>query len=419
MDVKAIRWRWIMLFLVADLGLSAIFGGWLSQARVDPLLALAPRMVSGALLIWLLRQELNPATRWLHYGTAILLGFVMQMLVALLLMARLAWGQALVMALLSLAGFAFLDWLTRWLKGVRFAAMLVAIVALLLSLCTALGVRVAYDRAAYPQMDAAERPRLAVLTSLPIVWGEATSGGPEGFAAALDGRGRSAPALAALERRFAVSMLDAIDLRALPKPTDRDAVLMLAHPAALSPAELVALDGWIRQGGNALILADGLLVWEPPFAIGDPRNPPVTSLLTPMLDHWGLELALSSLQEKSITPIWDDGKPLLLPASGYFVERREADGVSCSIAHGGVRVDCAVGKGKAILLSDADMLQENYWLASSTIAKESAGATGPARWRSGNLGWVQDQLLGLAGQPEQPFLSPVWMGARAAANAKR
>lgn len=412
--MKAIRWRWIVLFVVVDLVLTAIFGGWLSQARVDPLLSLAPRMVSAALLVWALRLEEYPAVRWLHYALAIVLAFAMQMLVALILSARFAWGQGLVAALLSLPAFAFLDWLAHWLKGVRFSAGLLGAVAALLSLLAALGVRTAYDRAAYPSADAASRPRLAVLTSLPIVWGEALSGGSEGFAAALDGRAQSAPALAALERRFAVNMLDAIDARSLPKPTDRDAVLFLAHPKAFSPAELVALDGWIRQGGKALILADALLVWEPPFAIGDARNPPVTSLLTPMLDHWGLELALSAHDNMKFAQIWDEGEPLVLPASGYFVERREADGVSCSLSRGGIRADCAVGKGRVILLTDADMLQDYLWLGSPAIAKESAGASGPALWRSGNLAWVQDRLLAFSGQDRQPLIGPVWMGERAA-----
>lgn len=403
-----------MLFVAVDLVLTAIFGGWLSQARVDPLLSLAPRMASAALLIWVLRNEERPTTRWLHYALAIGLGFAMQMLVALILSARFAWGQGMAAALLSLPAFAFLDWLAHWLKGVRFSAALLTVVAVLLSLLTALGVRTAYDRAAYPAADAAQRPRLAIATSLPIVWGEALSGGNEGFAAALDGRAKSAPALEALERRFAVNMLDAIDVRSLPKPTDRDAVLLMAHPGALSPAEMVALDGWVRQGGKTLILADALLVWEPPFAIGDPRNPPVTSLLTPLLDHWGLELALSANDNAQITQIWDEGEPLLLPASGYFVERREADGVSCTLTRGGIRADCTVGKGRAILLSDADMLQDYLWLGSAAIAKESAGASGPALWRSGNLAWVQERLLAFSGRKQQPWLQPVWMGERAA-----
>ena len=415
--IKTIRWKWVLLFLAFDLVLVAIFGGWLSQARLDPLLALAPRMVSIALLVWVLRQEVLPSARWLHYGLASTLAFAVQMLVALLLSARFAWGQGFATLLLSLPAFAFLDWLAHWLKGVRFSAILLMVVAIILSLLTALCVRTAYDRAVYPVGDT-KRPRLAIMTSLPIVWGEAASGGSKGFAAALEGRAQSAPALVALERRFDVTMLNAADARSLPKPTDRDAILLMAHPAALSPAELVAVDGWVRAGGKALILADALLVWESPFAIGDARNPPVTSLLTPLLDHWGLELALSAHDGAPITQIWDEGEPLLLPAPGYFVERREADGVSCTLTRGGIRADCAVGKGRVTLLSDADMLQDYLWLGQAAIGKERAGAYGPALWRSGNLAWVQNRLLAFSGEKQQSWIKPVWMGERAANRIK-
>lgn len=415
--MKNIRWGWLLIFLIVDVVFAAIFGGWLVLARLDPLLALVPRMASVMILVWAMRHQPDIRLRWLNYGLAIFLAFAVQMLLAYLLWARFAWGQGIVVALLSIIPVVVGDWMIKWQTKRLIRIILLGVTGILMSIITALIVRIVYDRAAYPEK--ADRPRLAVMTSLPIVWGNATTGGTEGFAAALEGNANPAPALAILQRRFNVTLLDAIDVRRLPKPSDKDAVLFLAHPNALSPPELVALDGWIRQGGRALILADAFLTWEPPFAVGDPRNPPITSLLTPMLDHWGLDLALPTVARKYYPAVWDDGQRLNLQSSGVFSEIREAEGISCTVSRGGVRVDCKVGKGKAILLSDADMLSDVYWLQPATIFKDSAGSHGPALWQAGNFAWVEQQLVHMAGEKSENLLTPVWMGERQADQERR
>ena len=96
---------------------------------------------------------------------------------------------------------------------------------------------------------------------------------------------QDAAALVVLRQRLSrpLVLMDGLAPASL-KQGDR---LLLAHPLALPPDTLVEVDRFVRAGGRAVILADGLSSWPPPHRFGDPRNPPVTSLLTPLLDHLG------------------------------------------------------------------------------------------------------------------------------------
>lgn len=80
--------------------------------------------------------------------------------------------------------------------------------------------------------------------------------------------------------------LDRIDITSLRGIS----ALVIAQPRLLQPAELVALDDWLRRGGRAVIFADPLLLWPSALPLGDPRRPPLTSLLDPLMAHWGLRL---------------------------------------------------------------------------------------------------------------------------------
>src|SRR3546814_20851510 len=116
-----------------------------------------------------------------------------------------------------------------------------------------------------------------MLTSLPRRWAQG-----DDMAAMISQGADEDPALLRLEAAGPVQLVDSLADHVPPS----GAALLLAHPPALAPRDLVAVDAFVRGGGRAVILADALSGWPARHPLGDPRNPPVTSLLTPLLDPW-------------------------------------------------------------------------------------------------------------------------------------
>ncbi|MEY3984623.1 MAG: hypothetical protein RLZ59_68 [Pseudomonadota bacterium] len=187
----------------------------------------------------------------------------------------------------------------------------------------------------------APKPKLHILTALPLFWGEGD------VADVLQNRTAPAPSLTALSASWDVVALDMADARALhPVQT-----LLLIQPPRLAPAELVALDAWVRQGGRVVILADPDLRWPQQRPIGDPRRAPVTTLLSPLYRHWGLDLqpdAMGSPPRHARIAAWT----IALPGSGQWVR---ASG-RCRLPDPALAY-CQLGKGGAVLIADADFLQ--------------------------------------------------------------
>ncbi len=399
----------LVIFTLAELLVTTPWTGWLIDKRLDPLLAIAPRIVTLTLPVLMLAGQSRRLRLGFYAGLVAVVGLI-GLFATAMLGERMGWMQHLVLGVVSLGWMVACDWLVgrvraRWPGGGRFAtaALWVATLALALvvALCAGFAVRKAY---APPPGQAP----LTLMTGLPLVWGEGEDGLTKGKLT-LDG-GAPAPALVALKQRFAVDVIDAATPESLPKP----GVLLLAHPKAMAPAELVALDDWLRRGGKALILADAFLAWEPPHALGDPRNPPITSLLTPMLDHWGLDLVLpANGPESPLLTLNDGGQRLHLVAAGVFARKAGGEGVRCEISLRGVRADCAVGKGRAILVSDADLLHDQLWLSPAMVRGGGLDLS-PALWRADNIGWVSDQLDDLAGNAtrQPPLATPVWIETR-------
>jgi hypothetical protein len=204
--------------------------------------------------------------------------------------------------------------------------------------------------------EAVERPALLLMTALPLVWGE---GG------AFDPASRPDESFLYLQREFDVRPIDAIEPAAL-----RGARLMLlAQPRLLAPEELVALDGWVRAGGRALILADPQLDWPSRWPPGDVRRPPRASLLGPLLVHWGLSLEPPA-QDGYRVELLKRGavaRRLILESPGRFV----AQGRACRVARADFLARCRIGRGDTLLVADADLLRAQLWA--------SAGANGAQR----------------------------------------
>lgn len=232
--------------------------------------------------------------------------------------------------------------------------------------------------------------RITILSSLPL---EQTYG--ETVAARLHGEVQVAPVLASLRDQFTVRLIDDATASDFAE-TD---VLLLAHPRALSPQSLVEIDAWVRAGGKAIILADGLSSWPPSYPLGDPRNPPVTSMLTPLLTHWGLRLDAPSPADSGLH-VWRQGRHRLhLLSAGRFV--RENGG--CALSNDGIYGDCTIGAGRVLLLADADLLHGDLWYG--TLSGRGAGS-----WSSGNALWLLDNVGLLAGRERSRALAePVWV----------
>src|SRR5690242_17591514 len=84
-----------------------------------------------------------------------------------------------------------------------------------------------------------ERPTLALVTSLPLVFGEEFG---------LDNGG--SPALTRLEQRYKVEPIPVADRKSL----HGQRLLLMAHPRAQPAEVLVELDQWVQGGGNYCFL---------------------------------------------------------------------------------------------------------------------------------------------------------------------
>jgi hypothetical protein len=165
----------------------------------------------------------------------------------------------------------------------------------------------------------AARPRIALLTSLPLLFGES-------FALDL-------PPNAAVERvtqkveMVPIAIADRASLAGF-------STLLMAHPRAQPAAVLVELDAWVRGGGRAVVLADPVLEWQSARLPGDPLRPPPDFADTGLLAHWGLRLGVD-----------EAGEGVLRATSG-----------SCRVSDRALVAHCRVGAGSVRVIADADFL---------------------------------------------------------------
>lgn len=234
--------------------------------------------------------------------------------------------------------------------------------------------------------DSSAQPTI-MMTSLPLRWS-----GSDDFTAILAGASVDDPALRQLEALGPLMVVDRLDGLSLnPK-----ASLLLLHPRALTPQDLVAVDAHIGSGGRAVILADALSSWPLPHALGDGRNPPITSLLTPLLDHWGIRLdAVPHGKEANEVRLFLSGKQLRLMSAGRFSAMPD----SCQAMGGGFVLNCTMGRGEIWLVGDADLLQAAVWQG------DAMGA--PYLTRSEIWPWLGDKIWGHGAG--RAILQPLWI----------
>lgn len=183
-----------------------------------------------------------------------------------------------------------------------------------------------------PPRDAADRPTLLLLTTLPLVFGESF---------ALEGMG--SPALKALETRYKVRPVAVADARTLSQAK----LLLMAHPLAQPAEALVDLDRWVRGGGRLLLLADPALDWHSDLPLGDSLRPPPSFADTGLLKHWGLRLDAPGERGPMLRRL--GGHEVLAASPGALAGR-------CATSSDRMVARCRIGKGEVTVVADADFL---------------------------------------------------------------
>jgi hypothetical protein len=205
----------------------------------------------------------------------------------------------------------------------RIGALIVVAAALVMAGAIAL------TRSAPPP---ASRPKLLLLTSLPLMFGEQFS---------LEGGG--SPALKALQTRYRVIPISVTD----PAGLRKGGLLLMAHPLAQPAEDLVALDRWVRGGGRLLLLADPMLEWPSARRLGDPLRPPPMFMDTGLLAHWGLRLDAPDRRGPEVRKL--GGEDVLTLSPGALSG-------GCAISPDRLVARCRIGRGRATIVADADLL---------------------------------------------------------------
>ena len=211
------------------------------------------------------------------------------------------------------------------MTAARRRALIIILVAASLVIAIVIAARRPPDRMA-------EKPVLLLLTSLPLVFGEEFG---------LEDSG--SPALTALSERYGVTPISTTAANELA----RGSLLLMAQPPAQAPENLVALDEWVRRGGRLLLLADPMLEWPSRRPLGDPLRPPPMFTDTGLLVHWGL--SLDAPDNRGPAPRKLGGKTIATVSPGTLHGR-------CAISGDRLVADCPVGKGRATIVADADLL---------------------------------------------------------------
>ncbi len=181
--------------------------------------------------------------------------------------------------------------------------------------------------------SAGARPKLMLLTSLPLVFGEQfglQNGGSK--------------ALQVLETRYTVVPIGSSNRGEL----SRAGLLLMAHPLAQTADDLVELDRWVRAGGRLLLLADPMLVWPSEHPLGDKLRPPLSFADTGLLQHWGVRLDAPEQSGPVERKLGVD--TIVAGSPGTLVSTH------CRVESEGLVARCKVGAGRVTIVADADFL---------------------------------------------------------------
>lgn len=203
------------------------------------------------------------------------------------------------------------------------------------------------------------KPQLGLMTSLPLYWPIDAD-----FGALASGEAGVPSQRGAFEATHELVLLDTLSpiagMTADDAETDPLAkldYLAVIQPRVLTPADNVALDKWVRAGGQLLLVLDPLLDGHYPLPLGDPRRPVEAALIPPVLARWGLELRFDETQERRVGAFDLRGIDIPMALSGELREIA-GTGADCELVGGGVMARCQLGEGRLTVLADAEAFKD-------------------------------------------------------------
>ncbi|HWJ69749.1 MAG TPA: hypothetical protein VNS79_06865 [Sphingobium sp.] len=331
--------------LLLGLAGTPLHTGW-----IDPLDWMLPGAVAIVLILLLASRRGGPARR-----LEIVLCWALAAMPAMVFCLLAGPGRPWLATALLGAGLALVTVGSAQALSLRPTARGLAMVALLGGAALAPHGMTAWSGVKNAPMD---RPAIGVMAAIPLQG--VPLGAAQGLAPA-EAIGLRSPLWQMLEARFRPMALDALDAGGL---SGLDALLLI-QPRRLAPVELVALDGWVRGGGRAVILADPLLHWPDHRPLAHPARAPLTSLLDPLLSHWGLRLepAGPASGDDAVERRWlsTGGLMQLSGASRFTAQTGGDEAAACVLRDEGLVAHCRVGRGMALLVADADWIADPLW----------------------------------------------------------
>ncbi|MGB3472895.1 MAG: hypothetical protein WBA51_18920 [Erythrobacter sp.] len=212
-------------------------------------------------------------------------------------------------------------------------------------------------QASLPDLPRGDEP-LALMTSLPLYWPLEADMMAIAFGTAPQPWSRPL-----IEQRFALAPLDTLSpiapLGGKGEGTDPLAGvkrLAIIQPRGLSPADNVALDDWVRAGGEALLVLDPALTGHYDVALTDPRHPTIGALIPPVVARWGLEVTFDPDQNEELGFVDLGGADLPVHIGGALQQAAGAPN-DCTISKAAVLARCTVGKGSVTVMADAAIFE--------------------------------------------------------------
>lgn len=222
--------------------------------------------------------------------------------------------------------------------------LLVAAGAMLLTVgCSAVPASEVVTEEPASLVPSGPRLRVVLMSSLPLVHGDGID-----LTAMIAGKSNPHPLHEDLKAAHDLVVADALDGDGL----DGVDMVILVQPRALPPQDLVALDDYVRSGGRLLLFADPVLEWAGGRGLGDPQGPLRSSLISPLLKHWGIELLDPELGSVRLQP---SGAWLVHPGQFALLSGKIGD-ANCEIENQGHVARCRPGRGRAVLVADADLI---------------------------------------------------------------
>jgi hypothetical protein len=118
----------------------------------------------------------------------------------------------------------------------------------------------------------------------------------------------------------------------------------------------VALDDWVKAGGQLLLVLDPLLTGEYEFALGDPRRPVDSALIPPVVARWGMEITFDVEQDPNATQVRFAGGVLARSMAGQIKLAQQAD-KPCRLSADQIVARCDIGEGTVTLVADAAVFE--------------------------------------------------------------